>query len=313
VGALVASQRDGGVSWTNPPGYRGESWNVVRGCAERCGAHCWAERQAIRQVRGNYRGLVESTPNGPRWTGRQRFAIEKLDDPLHWREPRCVAVSLMGDLFGSGIPDRYIADVFAVMIATRRHIYCVLTKQTMRRMALLASPEFWETVNECGAARGWVTDWCPCGPADPPTNVVQLVSCSDQAMLDALVPDLLATPAACRGVSLEPLLGPVNAHLGRDSLDTYSAAPPLDTYSAAPPLDTYSAAPPLDWIIVGPETGPGARPCNPEWILSVVDQCREAGVACHVKAVPLADGRISHDPAEWPDALRVRQWPEVFR
>ncbi len=277
----MASQRNGGVSWTNPPGYRGESWNIALGCADRCGARCWAERQAIRQVRGRYAGLVERTPAGPRWTGLQRFVATKLSEPLHWREPRCVAVSLMGDLFGSGITNLEIASVYGVMAKCPQHRFVVLTKQAGRRR------EWHRWLAE--ARKAWTYRDCD---GIPSHNVVECVSCSDQLTLDALLPDLLATPAVCRGVSLEPLLGPVDL------------AKPC--WPGIPGND-------LGWVIVGPETGPRARPCKQEWILSVVDQCRDAGVACHVKAVPLADGRISHEPAEWPDALRVRQWPEVFR
>jgi protein gp37 len=296
----MASQRDGGVSWTNPPGYWGESWNLVRGCAERCGAQCWAERQAIRQVRGNYAGLVESTPQGPRWTGAQRFATERLAEPLHWREPRVVATSLMGDLFGSGIIVRQIAQAYAVMIATPRHRYCVVTKQAERRRQLLSDPCFADLVAECGEELAVEHEWChanPNGVEPPAPNVVELVSCSDQPTVERLVPILLRTPAVCRGVSLEPLLGPVDAHLGRDTLDMYSAAPPLD------------------WIIVGPETGTGARYCDPEHQATVVRQCVQAVVPVHVKAVQLgteSKPRVSRNPEEWPVEMRVRQWPEAF-
>jgi protein gp37 len=312
----MASQRDGGVSWTNPTGYTGESWNVVRGCADRCGARCWAERQAIRQVRGNYAGLVERTPNGPRWTGLQRFVTEKLSEPLHWREPRCVAVSLMGDLFGSGITDDQLDCLFGIMWACRwmgadthtGHVFIPITKQAARMRDYMSQDRRAQHAQAAVTYGGGID---PDGLYDsirfakaPHPRIVPVVSCLDQATLDALLPDLLATPAACRGVSLEPLLEPVNAHLGRDSLDMFSAAPPLD------------------WVIVGAEsgTGPlrtkGARYCDQGWVLDVVRQCSDAGVACHVKQIHLGappDYMLSHDPLEWREPLRVRQWPEVFK
>lgn len=78
-------------------------------------------------------------------------------------------------------------------------------------------------------------------------------------------------------------------------------------------------------MIVGGESGPGARPCDVEWIDSIRDQCKAAGVACFIKqlgsrvmrcdpslgVVPI-DLRHSKggDMSEWPKNLRVRQWPE---
>jgi protein gp37 len=298
----MASQRDGGISWTNPPGYMGETLNLARGCAAPCDVNCWAERQAIRQAKPGepYAGLVESTPQGPRWTGKQRFATERLAEPLHWREPRCVALSLMGDLFGAGIRDREIAQVYAVMSATPQHRYCVVTKQAERRRQLLSDPCFADLVVECGEELAAEHEWChanPNGVELPSPNVVELVSCSDQQTVDELVPILLRTPAAWRGLSLEPLLGPV----------TVGAL-----WSARNSLDDA----PIDWVIVGPETGTGARYCDPEHQATVVRQCVQAGVPVHVKAVQLgteSKPRVSRNPEEWPVEMRVRQWPEAFR
>lgn len=86
----------------------------------------------------------------------------------------------------------------------------------------------------------------------------------------------------------------------------------------------------ISWIIAGGESGPGARPCDVAWIRSIRDQCKAAGVACFVKQLGgnLSDwdsdecsrlsGRSMHDPkggdpAEWPDDLRIQQFPEVVR
>lgn len=86
----------------------------------------------------------------------------------------------------------------------------------------------------------------------------------------------------------------------------------------------------IDLVIVGGESGPGARPCELEWIRSIVEQCRTAGVACFVKQlgaapydgvpgyqIPLRGGVVDHvkhkkggDPAEWPEDLRVREMPK---
>lgn len=65
---------------------------------------------------------------------------------------------------------------------------------------------------------------------------------------------------------------------------------------------------PSDMIIVGCESGPKRRECKIEWIESVVYQCAEAGVPCFVKQISI-NGRVSKNPDEWPESVRVRQWP----
>lgn len=85
----------------------------------------------------------------------------------------------------------------------------------------------------------------------------------------------------------------------------------------------------INWVIVGGESGPKARPCNVEWIRSIVRQCAEAGVPCHVKQLgtkPMSNGlpfvkvvgessfsglndSKGGDWDEWPEGLRVRQFP----
>lgn len=98
----------------------------------------------------------------------------------------------------------------------------------------------------------------------------------------------------------------------------------------------FECLPPVDWVIVGGESGAGARPCDVAWIRSIVEQCKVAGVACFVKQLggravfendvsgfTRKDGRPDMrglslglhdpkggDPAEWPEDLRVREWPK---
>jgi protein gp37 len=96
---------------------------------------------------------------------------------------------------------------------------------------------------------------------------------------------LRRTPAAIKFLSLEPLLGPL------DELDLSG----------------------IDWAIAGGESGPGARPMNPEWVRSIRDQCVEVGVAFHFKqwggvnkkrTGRVLDGRVW---SEWPRKVRVTQ------
>ena len=143
----------------------------------------------------------------------------------------------------------------------------------------------------------------------PLPNVQLLVSVEDQRTADERIPWVLECPAAVRGVSYEPALGPVDF------------SPWLTVIPGHP------SRPALDWIIVGGESGPGARPFDLAWARSTVEQCKAVGVACFVKQMgararvthtpglgvadydlPLAD-RAGADPAEWPADLRVREFP----
>lgn len=82
----------------------------------------------------------------------------------------------------------------------------------------------------------------------------------------------------------------------------------------------------IHWVIIGGESGPGSRPCSVMWFRSIVDQCKAAGVAVFVKqlgASPLlgtaaaALGVIGlrdkkgGDMAEWPEDLRIREFPRI--
>jgi len=122
----------------------------------------------------------------------------------------------------------------------------------------------------------------------------------NQEMLEERWPHLARVPAAIRWVSVEPCLGPVTLKCNGCAEDVQShLSPDQGGCSGWFP----------DWIVVGAESGPGRRPCKIEWIESIVEQCTRAGVPVHVKQLSL-DGRISHDMSEWPEALRIRQYPE---
>lgn len=92
--------------------------------------------------------------------------------------------------------------------------------------------------------------WKEHGPA--PANAILMTSVTSQTQV-ARVAQLLEAPNRGRfGLSLEPLLGPI----------------PIEPHLLAS----------IDWVIVGGESGPGARPMHPEWVRSLRDQCQAAGV-----------------------------------
>jgi protein gp37 len=168
-------------------------------------------------------------------------------------------------------------------------------------------------------------------------------STENQRYADLRIPHLLATPAAVRFLSVEPMLGPVNlarwlpqvevigddgevhyrVPADHDVIDQYRrlrAARPDTRYYLRPatePDEVFHPGPFVDWVIVGGESGPGARIMEREWAEGIVDQCRAAGVPVFVKQLGSVLARElgcvdrkGGKPDEWPESLRVREWPE---
>ncbi|WP_109507321.1 DUF5131 family protein [Nocardioides speluncae] len=256
------------------------TWNPVTGCDEvspgcdHCYAKTFAER--FRGVPGHYFEDGFDVQLRP----------DKLDLPLRWTKPRRVFVNSMSDLFHKDIPDEYIARVFAVMAIARAHTFQVLTKRHGRMRSLLSSLRFWIQVETlaylmaCGedddvdggrALQVREAQRLPDGSIPqvwPLPNVWLGVSVEDQQRADLRIPALLDTPAAVRFLSCEPLLGRV------DLLEAINQEP-LAAYQFRPGG--------IDWVIVGGESGHGARPMHPDWARSLRDQCTKAGVPFHFK------------------------------
>lgn len=262
------------------------TWNPVTGCSvvsSGC-THCYAMRLAGGRMRHHptREGLTLSTKAGPVWTGEVRFNEGVLSQPLRWRRPRRIFVCAHGDLFHEAIPDDWIDQVFAVMARAPHHHFLVLTKR----------PERMRVFCDANAAS---------------CNVWLGVSVEDQKTADARIPELLATVAAHRWISAEPLLEPVD--LNRR---TFVRCPKHDTtYGFC--LQDCGDWIRLDWVVVGGESGPGARQCDVQWIRDIVRTCAAARTPCFVKQLGSnSDYRATKkgaDPMEWPADLRVRQWP----
>ena len=200
------------IEWTEM------TWNPVTGCtklSQGC-KRCYAERMAKRLVAmGNARYR-----NGFNVT----LHPDLLDLPRRWRQPKVVFVNSMSDLFHEDVPLPYIQRVFATMRDCAQHTFQVLTKRS-ERLAKLARELSW------------------------PRNVWMGVSVEDKRVIGRIA-HLQSVPAAVRFLSLEPLIGPLDAL----------------------PLQG------IHWVIVGGESGPGARVMRREWVKSIFRQCRDAQV-----------------------------------
>jgi ParB/RepB/Spo0J family partition protein len=138
----------------------------------------------------------------------------------------------------------------------------------------------------------------------PPPNVWIGVSVEDQETADKRIPLLLQTPAVVRFVSYEPALGEIN-------FDPYFLESKAVIYGPGEDdwdFDIFPRDGGPDWLIMGCESGPGARPMNIEWARSVKNQCVEAGVPFFFKQQMVWD-KLKHMPSL--DGQQWAQFPEV--
>jgi protein gp37 len=295
------------IEWTDA------TWNPIRGCtrkSEGC-RHCYAERMAARFCDPGqpYHGFAERTPGGGRWTGKVALVPDKIDLPLHWRKPRRVFVNSMGDLFHEALPDADIDRVFAVMALCPQHTFIVATKRSARIRGYCQNTGLYPRVIKIGEIarriaydnRIATTEW-----PWPLPNVWLLVSVENQATAEERIPDLLATPAAVRGVSVEPMIGPMDLYNG-DPDPRLGGLQATHTFLGDwwEPGDDGPPRHGVDWVIAGPETGANRRPAQTDWFRSLRDQCIVADVPFFLKAM-FVDGRRVGIPE-----LDGRQWAEV--
>lgn len=288
------------IEWTDA------SWNPIRGCSrisQGC-VNCYAESWAARFNGPGlpYEGL---TTNG-RWNGTIKVVPEHMADPLRWRRKRKIFVNSMSDLFHADVPLDVIETVFGVMaLSHERHIFQVLTKRAegMRGFMVRAQDGHDRGVHQSslsavramdalGIAREHAGIWTHTErPSWPLPNVWMGVSVEDERVAHR-IEDLQATPAAVRWLSVEPLIGPLDL---RGRLDE------------------------IHWVVVGGESGPGARECRQEWVADVVHACQIAGVPVFVKQMGAkfrdraGQVGLKHpkgaDMAQWDPSLRVREFP----
>ena len=345
-----------GIEWTEA------TWNPVTGCARVSAGcdNCYAVKQTHRLERmgqrAKYGGLTVLNRKGDRhFSGGIRCHPNTLEIPLRWKKPRRIFVNSMSDLFHKAVPFDFIDKVFAVMALCPQHTFQVLTKRPERMAEYLnlhlRSPKLGCAIRDL-VGRSKLSVWDD-GITEAAIdryeaaegilpNVWLGTSVENQATADERIPHLLKCPAAVRFVSYEPALGPVDfakyAFDRRSEIRRLISGPMACNTEQADSMVSNA----IDWIIVGGESGAGARPLDVSWARSVIAQCRAAGVACFVKqlgSIPTWDGcglvannpkcktykdlyhdrecfvlavkdKKGGDMTEWPEDLRVREFPK---
>ena len=267
------------IEWTD------ETYNPVTGCTKISTGckNCYAARMA-RRLAGRY-----GYPEAP-----HHFDVtlhpDRLEEPLRWRKPRRVFVCSMSDLFHEDVRPEFIHQVFETMMEASKHTFQILTKRPEKMQWFIDAWSQW---------RMW-----------PLPNIWLGVSAENQEQADTRIPWLLQTPAAVRFVSIEPMLEEIYLSNEYDNyLEGWSTR--MACYGD-PVIEERFDTPGIDQVIIGGESGPGARPMQIVWARSLVEQCKDAGVPVFVKQL---GGRVDKrsDPALWPEDLRVREYPRGER
>lgn len=340
------------IEWTDA------SWNPVVGCqkcSEGC-RNCYAKTlhdqrhvayHAGKRVPLQYAEPFETVQLMP----------DRLRDPLKWRKPKKVFVNSVSDLFHKDVPFEFIDHVFAVMASASQHTFQILTKRPermagfMKRVSdngVFARDRYVEELknyhlkNLHGYEEGFTLP-------SPPTGELRFIydsACKQEAKDFNFVRNPKPLGHGFSGGEYHWRKWPLtNLWLGV-SIENRSVLHRIDTLRTIPAAVRFLSVEPLledlgtidltgiHWVIVGGESGPGARPCRVEWIRDIVRQCKDAGVPRFVKQLgakpqyttmksyggqpnqlmsngePLCD-RKGGDWNEWPADLRVREFPTV--
>ena len=239
-----------------------------------------------------------------------------LMQPLKWRRGRHVFPCSMTDLFGEWVPDEFIDLVFAVMAMCPQHRFICLTKRP-ERMADYVNMEMAQRVAEDCMRYSFTRDFDSDYEFDaresdldewPLPNVILGTSASDQATFDAAAPHMRALAAAGWNTlwSMEPLLGEVDMSAAL----TEREPTPAEVDSDRGFHYLRHGAPWASWVIVGSESGHGARPMNEDWVRGIRDQCVDAGVPFFYKQKTVAGKKIGLPSL---DGMLWTQLPEVLR
>lgn len=264
-----------GIQWTT------HTFNPWWGCAKvgpGCD-HCYAE-------------ALDKRTGGDHWGhGKERRRTKDWSGPLRWDRIAAktgvrpwVFCASMADVFDNEVPDAWRKDAFDLIRSTPNLNWQIVTKRIGNARKMLPA------------------DW-------PYPHVGLIATICNQDEADRDIPKLVETPAAWRGLSCEPLLGPIDLekHLivGSEGGIDYA----------------YSKTQFLNWVIIGGESGPGARPFQVSAARDLIEQCRRGGVPVFVKqfgAHPVygtIPTRLKHpkgaDMAEWPVDMRVQRMPNV--
>ena len=230
------------IEWTDA------TWNPVTGCSKVSDGckHCYAERMAKRLQKMG----VDRYRDGFAVRTHEEVVAEMYTSK--WKSDQRVFVCSMSDLFHESVPDHFIAEVFDAMIYRKDITFILLTKRSSLMKRFI---------------NGNIVKYSDFHKNKLPDHIWVGVSVEDQATANVRLSYLLDTAASVKWLSVEPLLGEV-------SLEFAMLKHIHNTGNIKPYLEHKL----IDWVVVGGESGPGARPMHPDWVRRLRDECNDAGV-----------------------------------
>ena len=305
------------IQWTD------HTFNPVRGCTKVSPGclNCYAEKLVVNRLGGEW---------GP--NGRRDIAAEsKWKEPLKWNrladlflqcESGCRFQSTVAGLEGfcpeCGDPqaDTVRPRVFCASLADwlderwpteirARLLNLIEATPNLDWQLLTKRPQAWSArLHECASQSPLARRWLD---GEAPANVWVGTSVEDQTRADERIPELLSIPARVRFLSMEPLLGPVDLTRIPWAADPVVPGAPRTCLTPTAAMLGSAGRPDIDWVIIGGESGPGARPFSVDHAAEIVQQCENAGVPCFVKQLgvfPITSNANLHDwprpPCLWP-------------
>lgn len=263
--------------------YCDHTWSPWLGCepvSPGC-AHCYASAISKRAGRGSYRHGMQRTltkdwEKPKRWNKAAAIGAHLADACGRMEKPSPRVLVSMCDPFDSEVDNSWKGDFSDLIWKTPNLTWLLLTKRPENVSKIVPLPD----------------------------NVWLGVSVENQQMADQRIPILLSIPTKIHFLSIEPMLGPID--LGRSFPCGYYCDESIGHVDH--PFWSHVKTG-IDWIIVGGESGFNHRKLEIEWMRSIVDQCKDAGVACYVKQsshrFPGQQGRI-------PDELwKIKEFPKV--
>lgn len=254
------------IEWTD------HTFNPWVGCSKISPAcdHCYAESWAKR------------TGNPQLWAHeRRRTSPANWAMPKKWNRAAIAAgrvdrvfCASLADVFDNEVPPLWRADLFWLIHETRHLNWLLLTKRIGNAERMIDDARCKAHLLTSGSM-----PW-------PWPNVWLGATVANQEEYDRDIGKLLRLPARVRFLSIEPLLGPIDLRLGGMSMPDYAPHRPLHR---------------LDWVIVGGESGGGARPMHPAWVRSIRDQCAAAGVPMLFKQWGEFTSQVAGDLDREPD------------
>lgn len=291
------------------------TFNAWEGC-QKAGPgcdHCYAETRNARFAGGT---AINWGPGAPRrrtspsnWAKPKRWNEQAAEFELHYGRRQRVFTLSLGDWVDNQVPIEWLVDLLELIRTTPRLDWLMLTKRIGIAVSRLQQAhayvlEHWPAV-DAQPLSWWLQKWLEEG--NPPHNVWIGATVVNQAEADRDIPKLLEVPARVRMLSMEPLLGPVDLGAWIEPWNECGNCGASFDFEAGRPDECPECGktgcmctgfgsvlrrefdeadgrievpelPGINWVIVGGESGPGARPMHPDWARSLRDQCEAAGV-----------------------------------